>query len=194
MIAIARPTGVDDDPLPIGIAGRGFGGDLTSDSTRTDGYVLSTDIAPTILGRFGIDVPSEMSGSRSPARARSTPARSTALGERMAVISHRRGPVIGFSLLAWLVALAAAIALTRGAAARSGVRLIALAVVYLPLLLLVGAALEPAQTAETLLVMLGAPLLAALTLAALRDYRALAVAAGCHRARLRDRRRSPARR
>ncbi len=178
VIAIARPTGADDDPLPIGIAGRGFGGDLTSDSTRTNGYVLSTDIAPTVLGRFGIDVPSEMSGQPITTEGAVDPGAITALGERMGVISHRRGPVIGLSLLAWLVVLAAAIAISRGAVARAGARLLVLAVVYLPLLLLVGASLEPAQTAETLLVALGAPLLAALTLAALRDYRALAVAAG----------------
>ena len=62
MIAIARPAGRTDEPLPIGIAGRGFDGDLTSDSTRTDGYVLATDVAPTVLDHFGIAVPREMSG------------------------------------------------------------------------------------------------------------------------------------
>ncbi|HYC81385.1 MAG TPA: hypothetical protein VEB65_06335, partial [Solirubrobacterales bacterium] len=182
LIAVARPTGRDDDPLPIGIAGPGFSGadagDLTSDSTRTNGYVLATDVAPTVLGRFGIPVPSEMSGQPITAEGAVDPAAITALGERMAVISHRRGPVIGYNLLAWIVVLAAAIALSRGAAARAGTRLVVLAVVYLPLLLLAGAALEPSQTAETLVVALGAPLLAALTLAALRDYRALALAAG----------------
>jgi len=181
VIAIARPTGDDDEPLPIGIAGPGFSGtaagDLTSDSTRTNGYVLSTDIASTVLGRFGIAVPSAMSGQQITAEGSVDPAAIIARGERMAVISHRRGPVIGFSLLAWLVVLVAAIAITRGTAARAGARLLILAVVYLPLLLLAGAALEPAQTAELLLVALGAPLLAALTLVALRDYRALAVAA-----------------
>jgi len=66
VIAVARPTGRNDDPLPIGIAGPGFSGaaagDLTSDTTRTNGYVTSTDLAPTILERFGIEVPSQMSG------------------------------------------------------------------------------------------------------------------------------------
>ncbi len=61
MIAVARPNG-SDAPLAIGIAGRGLDGDLTSDSTRLDGYALATDIAPTILGHFGVDVPSQMSG------------------------------------------------------------------------------------------------------------------------------------
>jgi hypothetical protein len=178
VIAIARPTGNSDAPLPIGIAGRGFHGDLTSDSTRTDGYVLSTDVAPTILDHFGIEVPSEMSGQPITAEGSVDPAGIVSLGDRMAVVSPRRGPVIGFSLIAWVAAVLLAIAVSRGAAARVGVRLLGLAVIYLPLLLLAGAALEPGESAEALLVMLGAPLLAAVTLAALRDYRALAVAAG----------------
>ena len=68
-----------------------------------------------------------------------------ALGERMAVISHRRGPVIGFSLLAWVLALGLALAARRRcgpALARPAVRLAGLAVVYLPLVLLAAAALE----------------------------------------------------
>ncbi len=182
VIAIARPTGKDDDPLPIGIAGPGFSGaqagNLTSDSTRADGYVLSTDVGPTVLDQVGIEVPSEMSGQAIRTEGSVDPAAIVSLGDRMAVISSRRGPVIGFSLLAWLLALALVIAVSRGAAARVGVRLLALAVVYLPLVLLAGAAVEPGETVETLLVMLAAPLLAAATLAALRDYRGLAVAAG----------------
>ncbi|MGV1049023.1 MAG: hypothetical protein ACOYD4_10930 [Solirubrobacterales bacterium] len=177
LIAVVRPTGSDDEPLPIGIAGPGFDGDLTSDSTRSDGYVLSTDVAPTILERFGIGAPSEMSGQPIRAEGSVDPAAIESLGARMAVISHRRGPVIGWSLLAWLAALALAVAASRGRAARAAVRLTGLAVVYMPLVMLAGAAIEPGESAEVLLVALGAPLLAALTLAALRGYRALAVAA-----------------
>jgi hypothetical protein len=94
----------------------------------------------------------------------------------MAVVSTRRGPVIGYTLLAWVLATLLLVLLTRGALASLGVRLLGLSVVYLPVFLLVGAALEPSQYPEMLVVMIGAPLLAALTLAALRDYRALAVA------------------
>ena len=57
VIAIATPTGKTDEPIPIGIAGPGFDGDLTSDTTRTNGYVTSTDIAPTILEHFGLAGP-----------------------------------------------------------------------------------------------------------------------------------------
>ncbi|HUB98327.1 MAG TPA: hypothetical protein VMS11_00730, partial [Solirubrobacterales bacterium] len=178
LIAIARPTGRDDDPLPIGIAGRGFDGDLISDSTRTDGYVLSTDVAPTILDHFGVDVPSEMSGEAIRAEGSVDPAAIESLGARMGVIGHRRGPVIGWSLLAWLGLLALAVAAGRGRLARPAVRLTGLAIVYMPLLMLLGAALEPSEGAEVLLILLGAPALGALTLVLLRDYRALAVAAG----------------
>ncbi|HXF32723.1 MAG TPA: hypothetical protein VN522_14510 [Solirubrobacterales bacterium] len=176
-IAIARPTGKTDDPVPIGIAGPGFDGDLTSDTTRTDGYVASTDIAPTILDHFGLDVPSQMSGQPIRAEGSVDPAGIEARGARMAVVSHRRGPVIGLSLLAWVIAAALPALLSRGALAALAVRLLGLSVVYLPLMLLAGAALEPAEYPEMLLVMIAAPALAALTLKVLPGYRALAVAA-----------------
>jgi hypothetical protein len=176
VIAIAAPTGTTDRPIPIGIAGPGFDGDLTSDTTRTDGYVASTDIAPTILGYFGLAVPDAMIGQAIRTEGSVDPGAIEARGARMAVVSSRRAPVIGWSLLAWALALALVVLLARRSAP-AAVRLVGLAVVYLPVMLLVGAALEPAQYPEMLLVMFGAPLLAALTLAALRGYRALAAAA-----------------
>ena len=177
LIAIARPTGESDAPLAIGIAGDGFDGNLTSDSTRTDGYVLSTDVAPTVLEWFGDEIPDEMSGQPIRSGGSVDVAAIESLGERMGVISHRRGPVIGFSLLAWLLALGVVAAVSRGALARPAVRATALAVIYMPLALLAGAALEPGETTEVLLVMLGAPLLAALSLTSLGGYRALGCAA-----------------
>jgi hypothetical protein len=177
-VAIERPPPAKNQALTIGIAGRGFAGNLTSDSTRLDGYVLSTDVAPTILERLGVEVPSQMSGQPIRAEGAVDAVAVTELGERLSVISERRGPVIGLSLLAWAVALGLAIATTRGRGARIGVKLAGLAVIYLPLVLLLGAAVEPGQTVEMLLAMLGAPLLSALTLALFGGYRALAVAAG----------------
>ncbi|MET0559038.1 MAG: hypothetical protein ABW065_10255 [Solirubrobacterales bacterium] len=177
LIAIARPTGRSDEPLPIGIAGRGFGGNLTSDSTRTNGYVLSTDVAPTVLSYLGQEVPAAMSGQPIRSEGAVDPAAIESLKARMGVISSRRGPVIGLSLLAWVAALVLVAAVSRGRLARTGVRLMGLAVVLLPAVLLVGAAAEPGRTAETLLVMLGAPLLGSLALVLLGGYRALAAAA-----------------
>jgi hypothetical protein len=178
LVAIERAPPPKDEALAIGIAGRGFGGNLTSDSTRTDGYVLSTDVAPTILQRLGAPIPSQMSGQPIRAEGRVDAAAVGALGDRLAVISERRGPVIGLGLLVWLAALGLAIAATRGRAARVGVELLGLSVVYLPLALLLGATLEPSQAVEQLLTITGAPLLALLTLTVLHGYRALAVASG----------------
>ena len=176
VIAIARPTGETDAPLPIGIAGAGFDGNLTSDSTRMDGYVLSTDVAPTILDHFGITIPSEMSGQPIRSEGSVDVAAIESLGDRMEVISSRRGPVIGVNIVVWLLALALVALLSRGRLARPAVRVAGLAIVYLPLVLLLGAALERGETGERLLVLLLCPLLAAATLALLRGYRVLAVA------------------
>ncbi len=141
-----------------------------------NGYVLSTDIAPTILDRFGLPIPSEMSGQAVRSEGRVDAAAVQSLGDRLETISERRGPVIGLGLAIWLAALVLAIGVTRGRAARFGVELVGLSIVYLPLLLLLGAALEPGQAVEQALTIAGAPLLALLTLLALGGYRGLAVA------------------
>ena len=98
--------------------------------------------------------------------------------DRLWEIADRRGPVIGVSLLVWLVAFGLALAVDRERAGRQAARLLALSLVYLPLVLLAGAALEPSVATERLLALLGSPALAALTLLALGGYRALAVACG----------------
>jgi hypothetical protein len=178
LIAIERPPPAKDAALAIGIAGRGFDGDLTSDSTRTDGYVLSTDVAPTILRRLGLSIPSQMSGQPITAEGDVDVGAVESLGERMTAIPERRGSVIGLGLAIWLAGLGLAIAVSHGRAARFGVRLVGLAVVAMPLLFLLAAALEPSQAAEQLLVIAGAPLLALAILIAFGGYRALAVASG----------------
>jgi hypothetical protein len=178
LIAIERAPPEKDRALAMGVAGQGFDGNLTSDSTRTDGYVLSTDVGPTILTRFEIAVPSQMSGQPIRSEGAVDPAAIESRGDRMAVISERRGAVIGIGLLAWLVVFGVAALVGSDRVERVAVQLLALSVVYLPLLLLAGAALEPRQESEQLLVMFGAPLLAALTLFALGGLRALAVASG----------------
>ena len=178
VIAIERPPPATDRQLAIGIAGPGFDGNLTSDSTRLDGYVLSTDVAPTILDFFGVPIPDEMSGQPIRTIGAVDAAAVESLGDRMAVISERRGPVIGLALLTWLLALAAIAAVGTRGVAREAVRMAGLSVVYLPLVLLIGAALEPSRAVETALTIAAAPLLALLTLRLTGGYRALAVASG----------------
>jgi hypothetical protein len=180
VIAIATPTGRSDAPLAIGIRGAGApAGNLTSDSTRTDGYVLSTDVAPTVLTRLGVGVPAEMSGQPVRAEGAVDTGAIESLVERMEVISSRRGPVVALPVAIWLLGLLL-VALAGGAGrARPAVRVVGLALVYMPLLLLLGSALRPSEMAEALLVAVGAPLLGALTAALLPGYRGIAVASAC---------------
>jgi hypothetical protein len=99
-------------------------------------------------------------------------------GDRLWDVAGRRAPVIGVTLLTWLAAFGLAMAVDRERAGRTAARLLALSLAYLPLLCLAGAALEPSVGVERVLLMLGSPALAALTLAALGGYRALAFACG----------------
>jgi hypothetical protein len=180
LIAIERAPPAKDGALAIGIAGNNSSirGELTSDSTRTRGYVLSTDVAPTILRRFGLAVPHAMSGRPIRAEGSVDVASLESLASRMASIPTRRGPVIGVSLFVWLAAFVLTLLFARRGAARVAVKLLALSIIYLPLLLLIGAALEPSQATEQLLVMAGAPAAAGATLAASHGYRAIAAASG----------------
>jgi hypothetical protein len=176
LIAIERPPPPEHEALAIGIAGEGFEGNLTSDTTRTDGFVLSTDLAPTILDRYGIAIPDEMSGE--PIRAEGEPdaAGVQDRAERMQVVAKRRTPVIVENLVIW-IALALLVALaSRGRFTGPALLVLGLSCIYLPLLLLAGAALEPSEGVERLLVGAGAPILAALTAFAARGWAALAIA------------------
>lgn len=178
LIAMERPPPPEHDTLAIGIAGEGFDGNLTSDTTRTDGFVLTTDIAPTVLDRYGIPIPDEMSGRPIEAEGEVDVGAVAERADRMKVVSKRRTPVIVRNLAIW-VALALLVALiSRGAFARAALAVLGLSCVYLPLLLLVTASLNPGEGLERLLVGVGAPLLAGVTLLAARDWSALAIASG----------------
>jgi hypothetical protein len=102
--------------------------------------------------------------------------RDAAPGDRLWDVAGRRGTVVGVTLLVWLAAFGLAMAVGHERAGRPAARLLALSLVYLPLLCLAAAALEPSVDVERLLVMFGSPALAALTLRAFCGYRALAVA------------------
>ncbi len=176
LIAMAEPPPAESHSLAIGIAGHGFDGNLSSDSTRLDGYVLATDLAPTILRRYGLEVPSEMTGEPIHPEGGVDAAAVASLGDRLTAIPERRGPVIGLALLIWSAALGLVALVSRGRATRFAVRLAGLSLAYLPLLLLLAAGLTPGLRAEQLLAIAGPAALGLLTLAALRGYRALAVA------------------
>ena len=160
LIAIERP-GEEERLRSIGIAGDGFAGTLTSPSTRLDGYVLSTDIAPTVLEDLGVEVPHEMDGRAIESDAGGDRGDITGLRARLDEVTTRRAPVVGTNLLIWIGLVALASLLGRARAARVALPLLAVSMALIPALLLAGAALEPSLAVERLLIGAGAPLLAA---------------------------------
>ena len=176
LIAIERPPPAENRELALGMAGAAMDGTLSSDSTRMRGYVLSIDLAPTILGRLGLAVPDEVSGEPIEAEGAADAAFVQRLEDRLAVIGPRRGPVIGTTLLIWvgLAALAGLAFKARGL--RVVLPLLAVAVAYLPAVLLVTAALQPGELAERLIAGIGPPALALVTLRVASAYGALAIA------------------
>ncbi len=177
LLAIERPPPASNHGLALGIAGRGFDGTLTSDSTRMRGYVASTDLAPSVLGRLGIPVPSEMTGEPIRTDGGADAAHVQELQDRLAVIGPRRAPVIGLSVLAWVLLTALAGAAFRRDGLRVGLTVLAATLALVPAVLFVCAALEPSELAERLIVGIGCPVLAALTLWLAPGMRGLAVAA-----------------
>jgi hypothetical protein len=163
LIAIERP-GEEERLRSIGIAGDGFAGTLTSSSTRLDGYVLSTDVAPTVLAALEVPVPDEMDGREIESDAGGDRSDIAGLRSRLDEVTTRRAPVIGTNLLIWIGLLALAALIGRARAARVALPLAATALALLPALLLLGAALQPSLLVERLLIGAGAPALAALLL------------------------------
>jgi hypothetical protein len=174
MVLFAEPS-AGRRIVPIGISGGGSRGNLRSDSTRTDGYVLSTDLAPTILRRLGLGIPDEMNGE--PIRAEGSVDVSAVddLASRMTAIPDRREPLLVACLAAWILVAFVVSRLVFGLRRRA-MAWLGLCFAYMPLLLLIGAWLEPSAVAEGLLVGLGAALLAALTAHFARGWRGLAIA------------------
>jgi hypothetical protein len=163
--------------LPIGIAGPGFDGDLTSDSTRTDGVVTATDVAPTILEHLDVEIPDEVNGSSIRAEGGADP-------EEVADFQGRlddrasRDLVVLLPLGAWALGAAlAALALGRRGA-RHGLALLCLACAWAPLFLLLAAAVDAGEAASALLFGVGSAALAVVTWLAVPGYRGLALAAG----------------
>jgi hypothetical protein len=161
VLVIQDPSHVTRRLVAAGAAGLTGGTTLYSDSTRTEGVVSSTDAAPTVLERLGIDVPAEISGEPIEARGDATPAELSELRNRLTDLGPRRWLVIVFGLLgavavggAWAVARR-----DRGLPRRTAL----LAALWLPSVLLVSGALAPTAPVETLIVALACAVLAIAT-------------------------------
>jgi len=129
-----------------GLAGGG-GRELSSQSTNQRGLIAAFDLAPTILEHLGLSpIPADMRGKPI---VTDGPLHSASLGGLMArlrVIGGRRLKALAWLLGAWalLLLLAAPWARGRAWAMRAG----AVGVLWAPVAVLIGAALEPSAPVE----------------------------------------------
>ncbi len=151
--------------LPTAVSAPGFAGLLTSATTRREGLVTTTDIAPTALRHLGIPVPREMQGQPASSVPFTGPRAEYlhALNARQEVVTDRRIPALVLTLAAWLVVLGVLAAFGRRDGLRLGFRIGFLALLWLPSLALLTAALEPRDAAEYAILALGSLALGAIT-------------------------------
>lgn len=154
----------------LSIAVRGIGGDggITSASTRRDGLVASTDITATILGRIGADRPRSMQGRPIEPARRLDAEELRLMSARFELIAARRLPfgrdvAFLFVLLLVGVALLGRFTDRRKELARRVQRLVGLSLLWLPVMLLVAAALRPSRQTEVDIAVFGSLGLALLT-------------------------------
>ena len=154
LIAFAAGARADQELLPAGVAGPGFGGNLTSASTRTDGVVTTTDIAPTVFEHFAVEVPDEMNGSEITSSARRDPAAVAELQDQLETRPSRETVAL-LPLGIWLALSALVAVVWRRPGARIALRLLGLSCALAPLLLLVAAAIDASTLASALLMGVG---------------------------------------
>lgn len=175
LIALQSPPPPVERLVAFGIAGGGYEGEVTSPSTRVDGLVITTDIAPTVLDRLGLAIPDEINGAVIESGGEVDAAALDEDAERLYEKTIRRDSVIGAAMAAWL-ALALVALVLAPSRRRSVGAILALTILYLPFVQLLTGELRPSVGTERLLIALSAPLLAAATRHLLRGWLSLAAA------------------
>jgi hypothetical protein len=160
---VRAPTGKKLHLLASGLAAPGVRGQLRSRTTRRDGLIAATDIAPSVLEHLGVKPPDAMQGEPVQGSGRTDPGAVRALGDRLAVLTARRGDVlrwVGGSWLALLVVLGFA---SGWPGLRAAVRIGFLGGLWVPGVALLTAALAPERLAEAMIISLGSLALGLLT-------------------------------
>jgi hypothetical protein len=150
--------------LPTGVLGPGYRARvLYSDTTRRTGLVAATDMAPTVLRYLGVKIPKQMEGRAIGVRRDGNAEDVRQRMARLDVVLGRRGPALrafGVALVLMGVALWAA---RRREGLRTAARIAFLAVLWVPGVALLTAAIAPSRSAEVLTLALGSIALAAIT-------------------------------
>jgi hypothetical protein len=157
VLVVQGPNAVPRRLLAAGAAGLEGGEDLRSASTRTDGLVLTTDFAPTVLDRLGLPVPDVVSGEPIEASGSRSADDLVAFRKRLGSVGPRRWSVV----LGGLVLAVALIALATRRLDRIG-RGALLAALWMPSVLLVTGAIAPPALVELAIVGVASAALASL--------------------------------
>ena len=139
--------------LWAGIAGLGPGNaGLSSVTTRIPGIAAGIDVLPTVLGHLGIAVPKSVRGEPIRIGGPRDADELRRLDDRLSVIVARRMPALQTFLFTWLGVILLAGILRDRAGVRFALRIGALALMWLPAIVLGTAALAPSEQAELFLV------------------------------------------
>ncbi|HYF24443.1 MAG TPA: hypothetical protein VD931_01750 [Baekduia sp.] len=135
-----------------GLARGGDPGMLTSRTTRLEGVVAGIDVAPTVLHHLGVGIPDEMTGQRITVQGSPDAEALRDLESRLRVVGPRRFPALQTLLAVWLVTMLVASLIADRRGTRWAMRAGALALLWMPAVLLLTAALRPSRTLELALV------------------------------------------
>lgn len=154
--------------LTIAVHGIGEEGGLKSATTRRPGLVAATDIAPTILDRLRVKIPPAMQGQSIVGAPRMSAEQLNQMNDRLALIAGRRAPLgksvllLGGLFLIFLL-LAGRITGRYEETARLAQRLVGVAVLWIPTVLLVTAAIRPSRSVEADIAVVASLILAFIT-------------------------------
>jgi hypothetical protein len=150
--------------LPVGIAGLGAPPrELSSDTTHLDGIIAGIDILPTVLDWLGIPVPDEVKGQPIELVDGRSAAALESRADRLRVVLPRRLPALWTLVGGWIALLLLAVLVADRRGLRWSLRVGPLAVLWVPAVVLLTAAIEPSRTNELLLVAVLSLVLGALT-------------------------------
>ena len=150
--------------LATGAVGPGIsGGVIRSATTRRDGYIAAPDISVSVLRTLGIKEPKKMQGEPIESRSGHDAAYVKSLKARLDAILPHRDEALEIVVLCWAVATLLLWIARRREGLRAAGRILLLAALWLPLVCLFTAAIEPSGLVEALIIALGSLGLGSLT-------------------------------
>jgi hypothetical protein len=156
LLIVRAPPAGRSRLLPSGMLGPGASGDVMySPTTRRLGLVAATDYAPTVLHHMAIPIPKKMQGRIIESRHDGDPENVRARMARLDVVLGRRPLAINWWFFSFCAMTAVLGIARRRAGVNTALRIGFLAVLWLPGLALLTAALLPTRMAEIAILTLG---------------------------------------